>query len=137
MVSATKLCVAAFVLGVFAGTPCRAQETNIYSHSDSWWWVTGGVTVQVAGSFADWATSWKQPEGNPMLADSSGPYAGRFYRSGTIRKGLLTGGMALVSFAIAKRFPKARKFVGLFNMSVGAGYAAEAFRNTQVNPYFK
>jgi len=113
------------------------RNTREASNSPSWLWVHTGVAMQVAGSFADWATSWKQPEGNPMLADSSGPYAGRFYRSGTIRKGLLTGGMALVSFAIAKKFPRTRKFVGLFNMSVGAGYAAEAFRNTQVNPYFK
>jgi hypothetical protein len=93
--------------------------------------------MQVAGSFADWATSWKQPEGNSMLAQSSGAYAGRFYRTGTARKGLLAGGMALVSFAIAKKFPKTRRFVGLFNASVGAGYAAAAFRNIEVNPYYK
>jgi hypothetical protein len=93
--------------------------------------------MQVAGSFADAATSWKQPEGNSMLADSSGPYAGRFYRAGAMRKGLLAGGIALASIAIAKKFPRARKFVGVFNMTIGAGYAAAAFRNTQVNPYYK
>jgi hypothetical protein len=101
------------------------------------WWVTAGVTMQAAGSFADWATSWKQPEGNSMLATSSGTYAGKFYRTGTARKGMLTGGLALVSYAIAWKFPKTRKFVGMFNMSVGAGYAAAAFSNIANNPYYK
>jgi hypothetical protein len=137
MCSLTKLILAALAIGAFAAVPCRAQETNPYSHPDSWWWVTSGVTMQLAGSFADAATSWKQPEGNSMLADSSGPYAGRFYRAGAMRKGLLAGGIALASIAIAKKFPRTRKFVGVFNMTIGAGYAAAAFRNTQVNPYYK
>ena len=93
--------------------------------------------MQVAGSFADWATSWKQPEGNSLLAQSSGTYAGRFYRTGTVRKGLLSGGIALVSYAVAWKFPKTRKFVGMFNMSAGAGFAAADFRNIEVNPYYK
>jgi hypothetical protein len=93
--------------------------------------------MQVAGSFADWATSWKQPEGDAMLAQSSGTYAGRFYRTGAMRKGALTGGIALLSYAVAWKFPKTRKFVGIFNFSLGAGYAAEAVRNAEVNPYYK
>ncbi len=133
----TKLFVAALAFGAFAGVPCRAQDLNSYSRADSWWWVTSGVTMQMAGSFGDWATSWKQPEGNQLLADSSGAYAGRFYRTGTVRKGLLSGGMALVSYVVAWRFPRARKFVGVFNMSVGAGYAAAAVRNIEENPYYK
>ena len=137
MSSLTKVFVAALVAGVFAGVPCQAQELNSYSHPDSWWWVTSGVTMQAAGSFADWATSWKQPEGNSLLADSSGNYAGKFYRTGTLRKGLLSGGIALASYAIAWKFPKTRKFVGMFNMSVGAGFAAAAFRNIADNPYYK
>ena len=137
MCSVTKLFVAALAIGAFAAVPCRAQETNPYSHPDSWWWVTSGVTMQAAGSFADWATSWKQPEGNSFLAQSSGAYTGRFYRSGTVRKGLLSGGIALVSYAVAWKFPKTRKFVGMFNMSVGAGFAAAALRNIEDNPYYK
>ena len=137
MCSVTKLLMATLVIGAFAAFPCLAQETNPYSHPDSWWWVTSGVTMQVAGSLADAATSWKQPEGNSMLADSSGPYTGRFYRAGLARKGLLCAGVAAVSIVIAKKFPRTRKLVGLFNMTIGAGYGAAAFRNTQVNPYFK
>ncbi len=148
MCSLTKLLVAALAVGMLAGVPCQAQlssyvqpssssQANSNSHPDSWWWVTSGVTMQVAGSFADWATSWKQPEGNSMLAQSSGEYAGRFYRTGTARKGLISGGMAVVSYAVAKKFPRTRRFVGMFNMSVGAGFAAAALRNIEVNPYYK
>ena len=154
MYSLTKTSVAALAVVVFAGVPCRAQlssyvqpnsyvqpssnsHLNSYSHPDSWWCVTSGVTMQVAGSFADWATSWKQPEGNSLLAQSSGTYAGRFYRTGTARKGLLSGGIALVSYAVAWKFPKTRKYVGMFNMSAGAGFAAAALRNIEVNPYYK
>ena len=148
MYSLTKWFVAALVAGVLAGVPCRAQlssyiEPSSYSHPtsnphpDSWWWVTSGVTMQVAGSFADWATSWKQPEGNSMLAQSSGEYTGRFYRTGTVRKGLLSGGIALVSNAVAKKFPRTRRFVGIFNMSMGAAFSAAALTNIEVNPYYK
>ena len=159
MCSLTKLFAAGLAVGVLAGVPCRAQSNsyvqpssgsqpnsslassysrvNEHSHPDSWWWVTSGVTMQVAGSFADWATSWKQPEGNSLLAQSSGTYAGRFYRTGTARKGLFAGGIALVSYAVAWKFPKTRKLVGIFNMSVGAGLAAAALRNIEDNPYYK
>ena len=100
-------------------------------------WVHAGVAMQVAGSFADWATSWKQPEGNQLLTQSSGPYAGRFYRPGTVNKVALSGGLAVVSYAIAWRWPKARKYVGVFNMSVGAGFGSAAISNVIRNPYYK
>src|ERR1017187_7042216 len=54
--------------------------------SPSWLWVHTGVAMQVAGSFGDWATSWKQPEGNQLLAEPGGQYKGRFYRTGTVNK---------------------------------------------------
>jgi len=133
----TKLFVAALAIGVLAGVPCRAQDSVSNSHPDSWWWITSGVTAQAAGSLADLATSWKQPEGNSMLAQSSGPYAGKFYRTGAIEKGLLAAGIGVLSYAIGKRFPRARKFVGVFDMSIGTGFTAAAIRNLEVNPYFK
>jgi len=42
-----------------------------------------------------------------------------------------------VSYAVAWKFPKTRKLVGIFNMSVGAGLAAAALRNIEDNPYYK
>jgi len=113
------------------------ETTREASSSPSWLWVHTGVAVQVAGSFADWATSWKQPEGNQLLAESSGPYAGRFYRSGTAAKVGLSAGLAVVSYAIAWKWPKVRKYVGVFNMSVGAGFSSAAINNVRTNPYYK
>lgn len=114
-------------------------SANQVAHgADHWWlWVNCGVATQVAGSFADWATSWKQPEGNQLLAESSGPYQGRFYREGTARKIGLSAGIAAVSYLVAWKFPKARKFVGIFNMSIGAGFGAAAVSNVMNNPYYK
>ena len=107
------------------------------SHSGSWLWIHTGVAVQVAGSFADWATSWKQPEGNQWLAQSGGQYAGKFYRSGTVEKAALSGGLAVVSYAIGWKWPKARKYVGVFNIAVGGGFGAAAVSNVARNPYYK
>ena len=104
--------------------------------SASWRWVHAGVAVQLAGSLADWATSWKQPEGNGFLAETSGPYAGRFYRSGTERKAAFSGGLVIVSYLVARKWPKTRKYVGLFNMTVGAGFGAAAISNVVRNPYY-
>ena len=118
----------------YASSLRAAPET---SPSPSLLWVHAGVAMQVAGSFADWATSWKQPEGNQLLTQSSGPYAGRFYRTGTVNKVALSGGLAVVSYAIAWRWPKARKYVGVFNMSVGAGFGSAAISNVIRNPYYK
>jgi hypothetical protein len=115
----------------------RASTETSPSPSPSWLWVHTGVATQVAGSFADWATSWKQPEGNQLLAQSGGPYAGRFYRTGTVNKIALSAGLAVVSYAIAWKFPRTRKYVGVFNMAVGAGYGAAAVSNVIRNPYYK
>ena len=66
--------------------------------SGSWQWVHAGVALQVAGSFGDWATSWKQPEGNQLLAEPGGRYSGTFYRSGTVYKAGISAGLAAVSY---------------------------------------
>jgi len=130
------------------GAPSRAQQTAGFSaglaaspaprgSDTSWLWVHSGVAMQAAGSFADWATSWKQPEGNQFLAEPLGPYQGRFYREGTVRKAALSAGIAAVSYVVAWKWPRARKFIGMFNMTVGLGYGATAIRNVATNPYYK
>jgi hypothetical protein len=107
------------------------------SGATSWHWVHAGTALQVAGSFGDWATSWKQPEGNGLLAEGSGAYAGRFYRRGTANKVAFSAGLAAVSYAVAWKWPKARRYVGIFNMTVGAGFGAAAISNVIRNPYYK
>jgi hypothetical protein len=118
----------------FVGTKSSPKDA---SGATSWHWVHAGVALQVAGSFGDWATSWKQPEGNGFLADSSGRYAGRFYRTGTARKAAFSGGLAAMSYVVAWKWPKTRKYLGVFNMTVGAGFGAAAISNVIRNPYYK
>jgi len=115
----------------------RSVAPEPKEESQSWLWLHAGVAVQVAGSFADWATSWKQPEGNPWLAQAGGQYAGTFYRSGTARRAGLSGGLAVVSYALAWKWPQARKYIGVFNMVVGGGFGAAAVSNVVRNPYYK
>jgi hypothetical protein len=103
----------------------------------SWWWVHAGVAFQVAGNLADMATSWKQPEGNSWLAQSNGPFVGKFYTSGAAKKSLLAGCIVSASYAIAYKWPKARRLVGVFNMILGAGFTAAAVNNLAQNPNFK
>ena len=97
------------------------------SGSASWQWVHTGVAVQVAGSFGDWATRWKQPEGNSWMAEPGGRYGGTFYRSGTVHKATLSAGLAAVSYAVAWKWPKTRKYVGIFNIAY-SGARRTAFR---------
>jgi hypothetical protein len=113
------------------------QPAPSVSKVDSLWWVHAGVTAQLAGSFADWATSWKQPEGNSLLAQSGGQYAGRFYRTGTAIKFGIAGGVTAVSYLVAWKWPKTRKYVGIFNLTMGGGFAAQAVRNVKDNPYYQ
>ena len=113
------------------------QPSLTQAKKDSLVWVHVGVTAQLAGTFADWATSWKQPEGNSLLQQSGGQYAGRFYRSGTAVKFGIAGAVTGVSYIIAWKFPKTRKYIGIFNGAMGAGFAAQAFRNIADNPYYK
>jgi hypothetical protein len=128
-----------------AGSVCRAQSSILPAarSSDalvtrgaepSWMWVHAGVAMQVAGSAADWATSWKQPEANPWLAEPGGAYQGTFYHAGTVRKAGLSAGLAAASYVLAWKWPKARRYIGIFNMSIGAGYGAAAVSNTLRGP---
>ena len=119
------------------GTSYVAGLRTTREASPSWLWVHTGVAMQLAGTFGDWATSWKQPEGNQLLAEPGGKYAGRFYRTGTVNKVALSAGLVAVSYAVAWKWPKTRKYVGVFNMSVGAGYGAAAISNVVRNPYYK
>ena len=112
----------------------QRAEPGKAPRSAAWLWVHTGVAVQVAGNVADWATSWKQPEGNQWLAQSGGPYAGKFYSSATVRKAALSAGLAVVSYAVAWKWPRARKYVGIFNMTVGVGFGAAAVSNVIRNP---
>ena len=122
----------------YASTVVRENPGSIAApRRDSWWWVHAGVAVQLAGTFSDWATSWKQPEGNQWLAQSGGDYAGRFYRTGTAKKFALAAGLSLVSYGLAWKWPKMRRFVGIFNLTMGGGMAAAAVKNVAQNPYYK
>lgn len=121
----------------FAPAPVRPANPPRVAAEESWWWIHTGVTMQLAGSFSDWATSWKQPEGNAWLTESGGRYEGRFYRSATIKRATFSSGLALASYVIAWKWPKTRKFLGTFNMTVGAGLASAAVSNVVRNPYYK
>ncbi len=101
---------------------------------DSWWWVHAGTALLLAGTSADVASSWKQPEGNPWLAQNSGPYKGKFYTSGAVKKSLLSAGLVSASYVLAKRWPKTRRFVGMFDMTIGAALTGVAANNVVQNP---
>jgi len=94
-------------------------------------WVHAGVAIQVAASAADWATSWKKPEANQWLAEPGGAYQGTFYRAGAARKAGLSAGLAVASYVLAWKWPRARRYIGIFNMSIGAGYGAAAVSNSR------
>lgn len=100
----------------------------------SWWWVHAGTALLLAGTSADVASSWKQPEGNPWLTQKSGPYKGLFYTSGAVKKSLLSAGLVSASYVLAKRWPKARRFVGMFDMTIGAALTGVAANNVVQNP---
>jgi hypothetical protein len=102
----------------------------------SWTWVHVGVAVQVAGNLVDCASSWKQPEGNSLLAQSSGAYQGKFYTGALASKSAVSAGLVAASYAIGKKWPKARKFVGIFNVGVGGAFAAAGVSNLVRNPAF-
>ena len=104
---------------------------------DSWWWVHAGTALMFAGTAADVASSWKQPEGNSWLTQNSGPNAGKFYTAGAVKKSLLSVSLVSASYVIARRWPKSRKFVGMFNMAVGAALTGVAANNVAQNPNFR
>jgi hypothetical protein len=114
-----------------------AKPVSTHNGGKSWLWVHSGTVFQISGSFADWATSWKQPEGNSSLTESSGTYQGRFYRTAVARRAAFSAGLAAASYAIGWKWPKARRLVGVFNMTVGSGFAAAAISNAIRNPYYK
>ena len=99
---------------------------------DSWLWVHAGVATQIGGNFADIATSWQQPEGTRWLATN-----GRFEWHGVACKLGLSAGITAASYLIAWKWPHARRYVGIANMSYGATWGAVAASNYIRNPYFR
>ena len=99
--------------------------------------VHAGVSIMVMGEFADWATSWRQPERNPLLAERSGPYTGLLYKTGTYRKLGLTAGLVTASYAVAWRYPRHRKLIGWLGVAVGYTALCVALSNILRNPYYR
>jgi hypothetical protein len=108
----------------------------VLAADDSWLWVHAGTAVQIGGNFADIATSWKQPEATAWLTTQTGPYTGRFYRTGIERKLGLSVGITAISYLIGYKWPHTRKYVGMINMVEGGTWAAVATSNYIRNPYF-
>jgi hypothetical protein len=121
---------AAILVTTERAVPLRARP-------QSWRWVHAGIALQLAGNLGDVATSWKQPEGNSWLCESRGQYAGTFYRSAAVKKSLVSVVLVAASYAIAIKWPKARRFVGAFNLAIGASFAAAAVNNLVQNPNFR
>jgi hypothetical protein len=109
-----------------------ALSLPAFPSETSWLWVHAGVATQIGGNFADIATSWQQPEQTRWLATN-----GRFEGHGVACKLGLSAGIALASYAIAWKWPKARKLVGIANLSLGATWGAVATSNYIRNPYFR
>jgi hypothetical protein len=122
---------------MFIGT-AAAQAPNVQpSPNPTWNWINAGVGIQVLGNSLDWATSWKQPEANSLLANTSGQYTGQLYRTGSYRKAGVSGGLTVVSYLVGWKWPRTRKWVGILNMSLGGMWAGIAFSNVARNPYYR
>jgi hypothetical protein len=92
---------------------------------DSWKWVHAGVAAQWAGNVADIKSSWGHPEKNGWLAANNG----RFTAEGAGKKIAVGAGITAVSYFVAKKWPRTRKYVGVFNFSVGVTWGQQAVRN--------
>lgn len=124
------------LLWICAGPWLRAQDLSLPEKDPSWKWVHIGIAVQAAGNAADIATSWKQPERTSWLAEKSGPYQDRFYWRGAARKTVLTGAISGLSYVVASRWPRTRKYVGWLNLGLGGVWSSVAVSNYLRNPAF-
>lgn len=100
-------------------------------------WVHASVAAQLLGNAADCASSWKQRELNPWLQEPGGVYRGDFYRAGLSKKVGISIGVTALSYFVAKKYPKLRKYVVISNVSLGATWGGVAMRNVIVNPYYR
>ena len=96
------------------------------------------IGVHLTGHLIDGLTSWKQPEGNPLLATKTGPQAGHFYREGVNRKMLMGGSAAVLTLILAKKYPKLRPVLVWANVGAGVGFATVGgLGNIIRNPYYR
>jgi len=95
------------------------------------------VGFMAVGNFADWATSWKWVEYNPILAETAGPYKGRFYHRGTAVKAGVVIGMAGATLLLAKKVPWLKRPLIYINIGAGAAVTAAAISNVARNPYYR
>lgn len=93
------------------------------------WWVHGPVMAHLGAAGLDALSSWKQPEGNALFRQPTGPYAGRFYTNGAERMGGITIGICAVSELLGEIKPKWRKYVGLANGSAATVHLGVAASN--------
>lgn len=78
-----------------------------------------------AGTGMDIASSWDQPEVNPLLRSRDG----RFGHRGVAIKLSLVGSVVAAQALVLRRRPEMRKFTSRVNFALGAGTGAVAVRN--------
>ena len=136
------------MLAVLAVLPCYGQprwmnpkklaEKIVSSEPASYsQWVIMPVVANIAGNSFDALSSWKQPEANKFLAQTSGTYRNKFYRDSLGKKAALVGGVAAVSLAVGYKWPRTRRFLGVVNGAYGVTYTGVAISNIARNPYYR
>lgn len=92
----------------------------------AWRW---SVAALAAGNSADIASSWGHAESNAIIRGAGGRFAPR---RGIAIKASVTGGMALLQWRLAKRYPTAWKPFAVANLAAAGATVGVAGRNWAV-----
>ena len=114
----------------FLSALCLFGQSIPPKRQAKWLHVATGAHLTMA--LADGLSSWKQPEGNALLATN-----GRFQERGAQRMGLISVGIVAASYTIGHFRPGWKKHLAVFNLSMAGVHGGVTAYNLRTNPHFK
>lgn len=80
-------------------------------------------------TYSSIVTSWKQLEPNPLYADQTGAYTGKFYMRGTITKSVIAGMSIGAQIYLVRKYPQLKRYFAYVNFGVSTAYMGQTVSN--------
>ncbi len=93
------------------------------------WWVSVGT--EGLGTYLKWSSAWKQPALDPIHAEPSGPYQGKYYTRATVFDWAIYAGPKVAQYFLGRAYPELWSKFSIVNFGMaGASFAQFGYNST-------
>lgn len=93
------------------------------------WWMSVGT--EGLGTYLKWSSAWKQPALDPIHAEPSGPYQGKYYTRATVFDWAVYAGPKVAQYFLGRAYPELWSKFSIVNFGMaGTAFAQFGYNTT-------